>query len=61
MLNGVDLTIAGGTTCALVGRSGGGKSTLVNLLMRFYDVKGGAILLDGRDVPPGVAPPASYS
>ena len=39
-----------GQTIAIVGRTGAGKSTLVNLLMRFYDVQAGRILLDGRDV-----------
>ena len=37
-------------TVAIVGRSGSGKSTVVNLLPRFYEVTGGSVLLDGRDV-----------
>jgi ATP-binding cassette, subfamily B, bacterial MsbA len=48
VLHGIDVTIEPGQTVALVGRSGSGKSTLVSLLPRFYDVKGGEILLDGR-------------
>lgn len=39
-----------GEKIGLVGRSGAGKSTLVNLLLRFYDVEGGRILIDGQDV-----------
>lgn len=39
-----------GQTIAIVGRTGAGKSTLVNLLMRFYDVQNGRILLDGQDI-----------
>lgn len=50
VLDGICLTIPAGTTCALVGPSGGGKSTLVNLLMRFYDPVEGRILLDGADI-----------
>jgi subfamily B ATP-binding cassette protein MsbA len=46
-LDGVTLHIAPGETVALVGASGGGKSTLANLVPRFYDVTGGAIRVDG--------------
>jgi subfamily B ATP-binding cassette protein MsbA len=49
-LRGVTLTVSAGQMLAIVGRSGAGKTTLVNLLPRFYDVTGGAILIDGRDV-----------
>ena len=44
------LTIRPGEKVGLVGRSGAGKSTLVNLLLRFYDVEGGRILIDGQDI-----------
>jgi subfamily B ATP-binding cassette protein MsbA len=50
VLHGVSLTLRRGEVVALVGPSGAGKSTLVNLLPRFYDVTGGAILLDEHDV-----------
>jgi subfamily B ATP-binding cassette protein MsbA len=50
VLHGVSLTLRRGEVIALVGHSGAGKSTLVNLLPRFFDVTGGAILLDGTDV-----------
>ncbi len=46
-LNGVDLTIAPGESVALVGRSGGGKTTLVNLVPRFFHPSCGRVLLDG--------------
>ena len=49
-LNEVSLTIAPGETIALVGMSGGGKSTLVNLLPRFYDPTEGSVLINGRDI-----------
>eukprot|EP01125_Pyxidicula_operculata_P018213 TRINITY_DN6461_c0_g1_i2.p1 TRINITY_DN6461_c0_g1~~TRINITY_DN6461_c0_g1_i2.p1 ORF type:complete len:857 (+),score=171.12 TRINITY_DN6461_c0_g1_i2:240-2810(+) len=49
VLKGVDLKIKSGQVCALVGKSGGGKSTLIHLLLRYYDPKGGSIHLDGVD------------
>jgi len=49
-LRGVSLTVPTGQVLAIVGRSGAGKTTLVNLLPRFYDVTGGAVLIDGHDV-----------
>jgi ATP-binding cassette subfamily B protein len=50
VLRGFDLTIAPGTSVALVGATGSGKSTVARLLTRFYDVQDGAIRLDGIDV-----------
>ncbi|MCR4281510.1 MAG: ABC transporter ATP-binding protein/permease, partial [Bauldia sp.] len=44
------LAIAPGEKVGIVGRSGAGKSTLVNLLLRFYDLEGGRILIDGQDI-----------
>jgi ATP-binding cassette subfamily B protein len=49
-LNGVSLTVEPGETVALVGQTGAGKSTLVKLVARFYDVTSGAVLVDGTDV-----------
>ncbi len=49
-LDGIDLTIPAGRTVAIVGRTGAGKSTLVQLLPRLFDVEAGSVLLDGRDV-----------
>ena len=49
-LSNITLDIAAGETVALVGGSGGGKTTLLGLLPRFYDVSGGQILLDGVDL-----------
>ncbi|MEI4487860.1 ABC transporter ATP-binding protein [Frigidibacter sp. MR17.14] len=49
-LNDLSISIPARNTIALVGASGGGKSTIMNLLMRFYDVTGGAIRIDGTDV-----------
>ncbi|HXA50947.1 MAG TPA: ABC transporter ATP-binding protein [Candidatus Acidoferrum sp.] len=50
VVNGVDLRIPAGTTLAIVGHTGSGKSTLVNLIPRLLDPTGGAILVDGIDV-----------
>ncbi len=49
-LDHIDLTVAPGEKVGLVGRSGAGKSTLVKLLLRFYDVEGGQILIDGQNI-----------
>jgi len=50
VLKHIDLTVNQGETIAIVGNSGGGKTTLVNLLPRFYDVTRGAITVDGVDI-----------
>ncbi|ACM27213.1 ABC transporter ATP-binding protein/permease [Agrobacterium sp. SHOUNA12C] len=44
------LTVRAGEKVGIVGRSGAGKTTLVNLLLRFYDLEGGRILIDGQDI-----------
>ena len=49
------LTVPGGRTVALVGRSGAGKSTIINLVPRLFDVEAGSIAIDGQE---GEAPPA---
>ncbi|RKH49669.1 ABC transporter ATP-binding protein [Corallococcus sp. AB049A] len=50
ILRGVSVTLEPGQLVAVLGTTGSGKSTLINLLPRFYDVTGGAVLLDGHDV-----------
>ncbi|QHW33203.1 ABC transporter ATP-binding protein [Paenibacillus rhizovicinus] len=50
VLRHINLTIPHGRTAALVGMSGGGKSSMVSLLARFYDVQEGRILIDGRPI-----------
>ena len=50
VLHDIDLDIAAGETLAIIGATGCGKSTLVNLIPRFYDVTGGQVLVDGTDV-----------
>ena len=49
-LNGVSLEVAAGQSVALVGASGAGKSTMINLVLRFFDVTKGRILIDGQDI-----------
>lgn len=50
VLKNIDLSIKAGEVVAFVGMSGGGKTTLVNLIPRFYDVTEGRVLIDGRDI-----------
>jgi ABC-type multidrug transport system fused ATPase/permease subunit len=50
VLHGIDLDVAAGTTVALVGHTGAGKSTIAKLLARFYDPRGGRITIDGHDL-----------
>ncbi len=50
VLEGFSLNVRAGEKIGLVGRSGAGKSTVVNLLLRFFDLEGGRILIDGEDI-----------
>ncbi|MBT4986045.1 MAG: ABC transporter ATP-binding protein [Ilumatobacter sp.] len=50
LIQNLNLTVEPGQTIAIVGPTGAGKTTLVNLIMRFYDLQSGAISLDGRDI-----------
>ena len=49
-LSGISFSVKHGQTLGIIGGTGSGKSTIVNLLMRFYDVDGGAVYIDGKDV-----------
>jgi ATP-binding cassette, subfamily B, multidrug efflux pump len=53
VIDNLSFTIKSGEKVGLVGKSGAGKSTLVNLLLRFYDLEGGRILIDGQDIAKG--------
>ncbi len=50
LFDGLDLDVPAGTKIGLVGRSGGGKTTLTRLLLRLMDIQGGRILVDGQDI-----------
>jgi ATP-binding cassette, subfamily B, multidrug efflux pump len=50
LIDGLNLTVKPGERIGLVGRSGAGKSTLVNLLLRFFDLEGGRIVIDGQEI-----------
>nr|WP_284238900.1 ABC transporter ATP-binding protein [Paenibacillus glycanilyticus] len=50
ILKGISFTAEAGSSTALVGPTGAGKTTVINMLSRFYDVTGGRILIDGRDI-----------
>ncbi len=50
LIEALSLTVAPGERVAIVGRTGSGKTTLINLLMRFYDVDGGQVRVEGKDI-----------
>ena len=50
LMKGVDFTVKSGQKVAIVGPTGAGKTTLINLLMRFYEINGGSIIVDNMDI-----------
>jgi ATP-binding cassette subfamily B multidrug efflux pump len=50
VIDHLNLSVRAGEKVGIIGRSGAGKSTLVNLLLRFYDIEGGRIMIDGQDI-----------
>ncbi len=50
LIEGLTLSVEKGQRIAIVGRTGSGKTTLINLLMRFYDVRGGQVCVEGKDI-----------
>src|SRR5690606_24389236 len=50
VIKGIDLDIKAGETVAIVGATGAGKSTIINLLNRFYELNGGTISIDGENI-----------
>ncbi len=50
LIEGLNLSVESGQRVAIVGRTGSGKTTLINLLMRFYDVDGGQVCVEGKDI-----------
>ena len=50
VLKGISFTVPAGKTVAIVGPSGAGKSTISRILYRFYDIKSGAVTIDGQDI-----------
>lgn len=50
ILSNISFTVPAGSSVGIVGQTGSGKSTIMRLLYRFYDIQGGQILIDGQDI-----------